>query len=162
MSAAEEILSGPYHDFWLLHGEPRDAAELWGRKDAPVRLSDDLVSYLWDTLQWVPTLNPSHSPHLQGSGLNRWGATAVAGDGARMLAQLARRWAALFELAPGPTIRLTGSFQFQLGDDGQPAGEGGYVVLLADRDRLVGQLGMLAQMADQASQGDHFLLHLGV
>jgi hypothetical protein len=55
-------MSGLYHNFWLFREGERSYTnyrDLLPRRDAPACLHDDfLIGYLWNTLSWIPTLNP--------------------------------------------------------------------------------------------------------
>jgi len=76
------------HDFWLVREGERtyaDYSDLLGRRDAPVHLHDEfLIGYLWDTLSWIPTLNPRKGDaSIPMQGLNRWGETIINHRGER-------------------------------------------------------------------------------
>lgn len=71
---------GPYHDFWLIRPTELEYSQyqhLVGRKDAPVRLSDDVFGYLEQTLIWVPNDYSGRHETSTGYGLNRYGPTVI-------------------------------------------------------------------------------------
>lgn len=59
------------HDFWLLRENEYQYAsyqDFCVRDDAPVSLADNLLRYVFDTLLWVPTLNPAKKELPAGHG----------------------------------------------------------------------------------------------
>lgn len=69
---------GVYHDFWLFREGERtyqEDANLWGRKDAPLRIPTDLIEYLYASLRWVPTF--VHDDLKPYPGLNHYGTTVL-------------------------------------------------------------------------------------
>jgi hypothetical protein len=105
------------HDFWLFrHGERTydDYHDLLPRRDAPVSIDDEVLRYMLDTIQWIPTFNPALQKHHQG--LNMWGTTIIEQAGGELVHQIFSAWAKLF--ASGPEqLQLTGLFTWQLPDD---------------------------------------------
>jgi hypothetical protein len=136
------------HDFALAPAGALDAP--W---DEGVRLHDDVLTYLWDTLQWLPTRNPSMG-QAPGFGLSRWGLTAIDAEGAPAAARLFRAWAAL--LACGPArFQVTTGYAWTEDD-------GAFVRTEIDRDAVVRTLETLARYADEAAKGEQVLLHRGI
>src|SRR5690349_2355359 len=78
----------------------------------PVSVHDDLLSYLADTLAWVPCHNPHRG--LNHFGLNLHGTTLINSQGAGIAALIFEAWARLFQLGP-PRLRLTGNYTVRVG-----------------------------------------------
>lgn len=162
MSEQPRPPTGPYHDFWLLSQNSRpnwDYKDLLGRKDAPIHVPDDVLRYFHDCLQWVPTFNPSRSEGCYG--LNYYGPTVITGDGARKLCGICGSLATLFQYGSERLV-LTGNWTTETNHGNDELERGYYEKFLVDRDWLVGILSHLADLGYEASQGKHFILHLGV
>src|SRR5690348_15303189 len=65
-----------------------------------VRLDDDLVVYMLDTLNWIPTINPSNPTQWKGWGLNYYGPTVISKVGAPKAARIFGLWADLLDEGP--------------------------------------------------------------
>ncbi|CBN54986.1 MULTISPECIES: hypothetical protein [Kamptonema] len=124
----------------------------------------DLISYLNDTLKWVPTLNPANPKdnlkEWQGYGLNLYGPTIINKQGAEVFHHVVWSWAQLFSKAPAK-LQLTGSWMSDIDDEGVES-EPYYEQLEFDRDMVVNNLITLATYADKTCSGDFFILHLGI
>jgi hypothetical protein len=96
------------HDFWLFREGERAYTEyhdLLPRRDAPVSIHDDVLQYFFDTLTWIPTLNPAKG--VYGHGLNMWGPTVIDRTGGALFRQVLAAWAQLFACGP-ERLRLHG------------------------------------------------------
>jgi hypothetical protein len=152
-----------FHRFWLLRAEevdPLDCREFVAHRDAPLRLSDDVIAHVNYSLRWVPTLNPGmalapgHGPNLYG------GARIIRGDGAAKLAGICAAWLQLFEHAP-EVVDLPGGVSTVNGDDLEAAE---YIVHVIEvrRDELLRDLRQLASFAEQAATDERYILHVGL
>jgi hypothetical protein len=150
---------GLFHDFVLLpdHGDRHEQYAQHVRDPAAVRVADDLLMYLHDTLCWVPTENPALADLPTGHGLNYYGPTSIAGEGARMLADLLTCWAELFSC--GPEILLLRGTQTIGEGDGESHQQVRHRI---SRDTAVRALRSVAAMARQAAEPGFWLLHLGL
>ncbi len=149
------------HEFWLLRAEdvdPLDYRAVVARRDAPLRLSDDVISHLNYSLRWVPTFNPG--THVEGNGLNLYSATVIRGGGAAKLASICAGWLQIFGHGP-EVLGLSGCISTVVGLDLEPT-EYVVEVLELSRDDLLRDLGQLASFAEQAAHGDHYILHAGL
>jgi hypothetical protein len=147
------------HDFLLLataEHSPADYGRFIHHPDA-VRLHDDVLQYIWDSLRWIPTLNPATG--LPGQGLNYYGPTAILADGAEVAARVLRAWADVFRNAP-PELQLTGAWTTIDG----AADSGHYQQLRLSRDAVVGALDRVAGDCElvAGASGRHFVLHIGI
>ncbi len=123
-----------------------------------IRLEDDLVRYIADTLVWIQTHNPAKNESHRG--LCFWGPTVIHTEGAADAADIFTQWANLFACGPKNLI-LTGGWT---SIEGEPANEGTYEALSLDRDDVVSKLRQIADFAKQIieSKGEYFILHSGV
>ncbi|WP_417384848.1 hypothetical protein [Gimesia sp.] len=155
--------TGPYHDFWIFAEGSRayaDYGDLAGRKDAPVRVPDDVLRYFHDWFNWVPTLNPAlNSEQQAGCGLNYYGPTIVNRQGAEQWERILLHLKELYQGAPD-RIHLTGLWTVDSADLTHAGGY--YEVLEIEKSWLIEVLSLLHEFARQASIGSHFVLHLGV
>lgn len=150
---------GLEHEFLIVSAAehaPAEYAHLSGAAGT-VRLHDDVLRYVGDTLTWIPTLNPATGK--MGCGLNFYGPTAILVDGAPVAAQIFGTWAQLFRLGP-EEIELTGLWT---SIEGEP-GSGAYDKFTLARssltdafDQIAGDLRRVAE-----SEGAYFLMHLGI
>jgi hypothetical protein len=89
---------GPFHDFWLFREGERaraDYRDLLGRRDAPVRISDDIVQRVPERLRAMPTEHPDRLG-APGHGLNVYGPTVIAASGGAVLQEVMSTWIAQF------------------------------------------------------------------
>ena len=161
-----------YHDFWLLQEGVHlyvDYQDFLPRKDAPLRLSDDVLRYFADTLAWIPTYNPALDGIPPSQGLNWYGPTIINQTGGVVFQQMLHAWAEIFVSGP-EYITLRGSFGWQwpfeeqehvLTED-QLHTLGHYKRLKVDRDELVQSLTTLAHFGEKTATGTFFILHLGM
>ena len=153
-------MSGPYHDFLLLSRAEHSFSDYMNFINDPraIQVEDDVLRYLADTLQWIPTYNPAKNESHRG--LCFWGPTVIHTEGAPAAAAIFGAWATLFGCGPRNLI-LTGDWTTV---EGQPPNEGEFEKLHVDRDDLVGRLRWIADYAKQIveTNGDFFILHLGV
>jgi hypothetical protein len=149
------------HGFLLVPDNGADDS-FWKQPDpaAPstIELPDDLVVYLWDSLDWIQTSNPSKPAEWRGFGLNMHGPTVIRHGQAAKLAFVLRSWASLF--ASGPEkLKLKGAFTWIHGESIE---RGNHEYFYLSRAAVVEQLQQLASLADQAADGTMYLLHRGV
>jgi len=149
------------HGFLLVPDNGADYS-FWKRPNtaAPstVELHDDLVVYLWDSLDWIQTSNPSNPAEWRGFGLNMHGPTVIRLDQAAKLASVLRGWASLFAMGP-QELRLKGPFTWV---HGESIDRGNYEYFCVSRAAVVELLARVASLADQAADGTKYLLHRGV
>jgi hypothetical protein len=169
-------MRGPYHEFLLLpEGEAgrHIYTNFWdtglsGTPSPPtyrgfvlsnhgIRVPDDLLEHMLDTLAWVPTEHPFEELGLwkmpwQGHGLDYSRHTAIRKRGAPVFRSICEAWAALFSQAPR-SFELRGGW---LPDEGQ------YERLEFHREEIVPLLQKLVRHAERASTGEFFVLHVGI
>jgi hypothetical protein len=151
---------GPYHDFHLLDNSENNYKKyLAVRSD--VKLPDDLIRYMLDTLDWVPTELPRSEKIIPFQGLDTYGSTIIKGESANILCQIISAWINLFSFSPKRLI-ITGSWTQYYNEDEQPEGEGYYEKLEFDRDQIIRNLKKLTEYAQVVANGEHYILHIGI
>lgn len=142
------------HDFILLDRTTDGEWELtrFIHHSRAIHLHDDFVRYLFDTLKWIPTHNPSTNSPCHG--LNMWGPTLIEEEGAVAGERLFRAWARVMENGPG-TLELTGGYSEDTGR---------YEQLQYSRDETVRVLDTLADYCAevQKAKGRLYIYHGGV
>src|SRR5262249_46547120 len=143
--------SMPTHDFLLLPEKGGDYSDYMGhfRNPEAIKLDDDIVGYIFDTLKWIPSINPSNPAEWGGLGLNYYGPTVINKPGAATAARIFRLWAALLQEGP-ETLELTGGFEWT--ED--PLTDGRYAAVAARRDSVVNTLQAIAELAEAAAGGE--------
>ena len=149
----------PTHDFLILAEKDGDYSDYLRHINDPtaIKLDDDLVLHMLDTLAWIPSINPANPDDWQGHGLNHWGPTVINKSGAGKAGRLFRAWAALWQEGP-ETLELTREFERAERD----SSTGRHAVITTHRDSVVKCLIELAALADEAASGRSYILHLGV
>lgn len=140
-------VAGLNHEFLLLSREQYPYTEYMQWIDNPMalRLHDDLMNYLNDSLRSITCYNPAKRM-LRHKGLNFYGPTVIKSDGAVVLQKVLSGWVEVFSSGP-KRINLNG-----------PS------VIKIDRDVVVKTLRSLSDYAESVRKsGDElYILHLGI
>ncbi|KFN12676.1 hypothetical protein [Bacillus pseudomycoides] len=120
-----------------------------------VIFSDEIVLYVSDFLQWIPTYNPFKKE--KGFGIHYYGITKIEKEGAEIAINLFRSLVNLFSLGP-EKIELTGSFQWTVECDT----DGEYEHFSFNRDILCTELESLIRLLYKVEAGEGHLLHFGI
>lgn len=162
-------MSGLLHDFMLLNyvEHPVENWQQWYHNPAAMKIHDDILQYIADSLRWIPTYNPAAK--LPCHGLCWCGPTIIDTTGAKIAARVFASWAELFSCGPNE-IELTGQFSWQSenateqdGAERVVSGSAGYERLNMNRDELTMNLRTLASYAERIEQTDAlYILHLGI
>ena len=154
-------MAGLDHDFLLLSTENCSYTDYmkWINNPLAVRIHDDVIGYMKDSLNWITCYNPANGM-IKHEGLNWYGPTVIKEDGAIVAQKIFAAWASLFSNGP-KALTLTGAYGWI---DGQGAETGSYSVIKIDRDEIVGAMRTLADYANQVadSRDRLFVLHLGI
>lgn len=142
------------HAFYLVNRKEHDFPDYLPFLHAPgaITLHDDFIGYMWDTLSWIPTLNPAR--HEQSHGLSRWGPTVITTEGALQARVMFRSWADMLSCGPA-TLALRSPSACASGSNEK---------LQFQRDDVVRSLrGLEASAATVAqAEGEKYILHLGI
>ncbi len=152
--------SDPYHDFWLFReGERKynEYSDMLGRNNAPLRMPDDVICFLLESLRWVPTINPAAST-WSGWGINGYGPTIINHMGGEKLHEICTGWAQILSQGPEPLILSKGWVvpSQQLPRQWEPA------LFKTSREKLAADLKQLAEYGQQAATGAWYILHFGI
>lgn len=123
-----------------------------------VLIHDDIIQYIQDTFNWVPSINPSIN-YQKGFGLCNYGITLFDKEGAEVIFKLAKSWADLFSSGP-TTVKLTGNYI--LTRNGKYFPEGKYEVIEIPKDKLIGNFRKLQLFSKKVISGDYLILHHGI
>lgn len=123
-----------------------------------VLIHDDIVQYIQDTLNWIPSINPAMN-YEKGFGLNNYGITLFDKEGAEVILKLAKAWADLFSSEP-PILKLTGDYCFTASDTYMP--EGSYEITEISRDELVESFRKLQLFSERVISSKYLILHYGI
>lgn len=166
------------HDFLLLDARLAPKTEYGNHHHSPeaILLHYDLLGYINDMLQWVPTENPAKRLEEQ-VGLNFCGPTVIGHRGAAQFHAVCQALAVVFTLGP-ELLNLRGYYTFpadsEIGLEDEKAMDrdeyidkilrsGHYDRLEVNRDDLVMKLTTLADWATQVQLDPNlYILHLGV
>ncbi len=154
-------MAGLNHDFLLLSTREHPYTDYmkWINHCNAIRIHDDVMHYMQDTLNWITCYNPAQKM-MKHKGLNFYGPTVIKKDGAVDAEKLFTTWATLFSIGP-KRIKLRGAYGWT---EGEGKGKGGYSEIRVYREEVVDSLKTLAKYSKSVanSNGALFLLHLGI
>ncbi|PRS26196.1 hypothetical protein C6W19_25885 [Bacillus sp. RJGP41] len=151
---------GLEHEFYLV-SDTIDINEIWmlrenNRVIDNVVIHDDIIQYISDSLEWIPSKNPAKKGNPDGQSFNYYGVTLFDEQSSKSLIGIFTSWRNLFESAPN-TFEITGNFV-----DGDNEQDGEYERININRDEVVNQLGKIISMAEHLAKGNCYLYHLGI
>jgi hypothetical protein len=150
------------HEFYLISGSS-DVENFWRqRSDADnvinsVIIDDDVIQYILDTLDWIPSRNPALKGNPIGRGINYHGVTLFDAKSSDSLKAIFTAWRDLFANAP-TQMELTGEFMIENGLESV----GRYETLVLDRDRVIQAFEQIIAMSERLGEGDMYLYHCGI
>lgn len=142
------------HEFFLIRKEHMN--QISPTHEGMVKIHDDVINYIYNSLIWLPAYNPSKQEFH--TGLNYYSETIIQGEGAILFKNICLLWAELFSLAPH-SFKLTGPFTWINGENIET---GKYEMIHCDKQKLTSLLKELANLADKASTDEYCILHQGV
>lgn len=148
---------GLEHEFLLVQ-EPLETTEVWLLRENvkvidEVLIHDDLIQYISDSLEWIPSKNPTKKGNPPGQGINYFGVTLFDQPSAVSLTGIFTAWKNLFEHAPSTFVLTEGLIY---------AREEEYERIPFNRDEVVRQFEKMISMADLLATGRYSLYHLGI
>jgi len=155
------------HEFGLIRSNSCDYYELSElgyhgvrrRLHNVVGLHDDVLRYIADSLNWIPSYNPVHRKPRKQMGLNLCGITAIDRDGATIAQRIFAGWAFLFSQAPSRiNVMVPDAYESDPADDWRRS------MASLDKAEIVGKLRELALNCNRVrrSAGNLSLWHLGI
>lgn len=119
-----------------------------------VELHDDIIQYISDSLNWIPSINPSTNQN--GFGLNHYGMTLFNSNSADIIRNIFSSWARLLENAP-QEFEITGNYTWD-----SDKSNGSYEKIQIIRNEIVESFKTLSTYAEKLSDNGFYLLHLGI
>ncbi|MEH7355137.1 hypothetical protein V7150_16385 [Neobacillus drentensis] len=153
---------GLEHEFYLI-SNTTDVKDFWMFREKnnsvfdSVVIHDDLIQYIFDTLEWIPSKNPALSGTPNGRGLNYHGVTLFDKQSSVTLISIFSSWRDLFKNAPN-ILELTGEFVYA--KSGKMLGE--YEKKVFNKDEVIKQFEKIISMSVQLAEGDYYLYHCGI
>jgi hypothetical protein len=144
------------HEFIVIDGIECDLGSFDpSRTEDMVYLEDDFLDYIRDSLDWMPTYNPSM--HEKQIGLNFCGETVILNDSAAQAARVFGAWHILLSCGPR-ALQLTGRYSWIVD---KPLESGAYNVLNFNRYETLFQLEKLVRFCWLVEQngGNKSLYH---
>lgn len=135
--------------------DPQDFGSL-NTATADASLDDRIANYIYDSLLWIPSLNPSSGMSPQ-FGMNLYGITVFRSAGALAMQKIFEAWRDLFRMAPADLI-LTGQFTFKSG------AKGSYERISVNQSLVLEDFTKVINLCDEATASDKeaLILHLGI
>lgn len=126
-----------------------------------VLIHDDIIQYIQDTFNWVPSINPAMN-YQKISGLCNYGVTLFDKDGAAVIFRLVKAWIDLFSNGPD-NLKLTGNYCWTMGDNNGMQ-DGKYEIIEVAREELIENFRKLQSFAEKviSSSNRYFILHYGI
>lgn len=122
-----------------------------------VAISDDLVQYIADSLNWIPCKNPAVSMTKETTGINYQGVTLFDQSSAATMKSIFKAWYALFSNAP-EELELTGEFVYS--SNKKVLGECERLVFY--KNDVLELLDRLLSMIERLEEENLYLYHLGI
>lgn len=122
-----------------------------------VVIHDDMIQHIYDSLDWIPSKNPSLKGIPNIKGINYHGVTLFDKQSSETLINIFSSWRDLFKNAP-LTFELTEKFTFSEGD----SQVNNYEKLVFNRDEIIKQFEKVISMSERLAEGDFYLYHCGI
>ena len=114
-----------------------------------IAIPDDLIQYIMDSLNWIPSKNPAKSMTREEKGINYHGITLFDQTSAAVMKRVFVAWHSLFINSP-EELKLTGDFMSE--------NEGA----VFNKDNILKLLERLISMIERLEEGNLHLYHLGI
>ncbi|PAE42782.1 hypothetical protein [Bacillus sp. 7884-1] len=137
-------------DFWVLRENNNSVID-------SVVIHDDLIQYIFDSLEWIPSKNPALRGTPAGQGLNYHGVTLFDKHSSPTLERVFSSWKDLFKNSP-IILELTGEFVYDENDEIL----GTYEKLVFNRDEVIKLFEKIISMSVKIAKGDCYLYHCGI
>ncbi|NEW09926.1 hypothetical protein GK047_29010 [Paenibacillus sp. SYP-B3998] len=153
---------GLIHDFILLTRDEIDRGINYYdfsrqvNHERVVHLSDDIIGYIQDTLNWVTTFNPSINKYQ--FGLNYFGVSYIDKQGVGPFSNILKAWLLLFTQAPD-LMKLTGNFTYSEDED---ESKGHYEKLYLRKHELIVEFNRLIEFCDCIEKDNYAIIYLGI
>ncbi|MFD3156331.1 hypothetical protein ACFIJ5_05645 [Haloimpatiens sp. FM7330] len=117
-----------------------------------VEIHDDIIIYINDTLNWIPSKNPAFEDMPKGFGLNHYGITLFDKESAPIIKNIFSGWIKIFSQAPSK-FKLTG--EYELGSET-------YEKIQLERNKVIDSFEKMFLLANKLENENYYLIHLGI
>ena len=152
-------MSGLYHSFQLVDRKSFDYSDYCKliSTQHPVKIHDNVIHYILDTLKWITSYNPATNEEM--TGLSLYGPTVVRKEGAHCALRIFSAWADLFSNGPS-VLDLSGPYTWKNSDPKR----GNFTKVTVKRDEIVNALREVKDFLQKIldASDEIYLLHLGL
>mgnify|MGYP003426309295 FL=1 len=113
-----------------------------------------VIEYIFDSLTWIPCMNPAFPGNPQQVGINHIGITLFDEHSAASLISIFTAWVDLFKNGPSVIQKLIYFLDYQENPD-----EG---LLSFERDATIEKFEKIISMSKQLSEGKCYIFHCGI
>ena len=113
-----------------------------------------VIEYIFDSLTWIPCMNPAFPGNPQQVGINHIGITLFDEHSAASLISIFTAWIDLFKNGPSVIQKLIYFLDYQENPD-----EG---LLSFERDATIEKFEKIISMSKQLSEGNYYIFHCGI
>jgi hypothetical protein len=148
------------HNFFFIKGKIKYSTfHEYLNVESDAILHDDIIRYIRDSFQWVPSIQVSLPYKRETYGLHEYGINIISSNGSEIFYNVISAWKDLFSQAPQ-------TFEINLGVLCDHEGIAKYPIefrkITIQRDLLLENLHKLSECAKKAANGEGYILHLGM
>lgn len=147
-------MAGLYHDFCVIGKEEKNLFDFYNKKDN-IRIHDDWINYMYDSLSWLESTNPYENNELC-RGLCLYGVTIIEGKSLLKFKNILSAWVLLVKEAP---LEMTLTGYYIKTDE---LNNGYYEQLKCNKNDLISRLKRVIILCDEAYNDNKNLLHIGI
>lgn len=151
------------HDFYLVPKDVMLNKDLVGYMDSikesavgHVKIHDDLILYMNDTLNWVPSKCTPFTKRFNEMGLDYYAMTILDEDSVTILKDVLHGWRMIFSNAP-KVFTLTGKYIESNEED-----DGDYEKISFEQKEILNQLDALLSFIVEVEKRGHKIYHFGI
>jgi hypothetical protein len=148
------------HNFFFIQGKIKYSTfHEYLNIESDAILHDDIIRYIRDSFQWVPSIQVEFPRKRETYGLYEYGINIISDNGSEKFYNVICAWKDLFCQAPE-------NFEITLGVLCDHEGVAKYPIefrkISIQRDLLLENLHKLSECAKKAANGEGYILHLGI
>jgi hypothetical protein len=117
-----------------------------------VKIHDDMITYIYDSLNWIPSRNPALRDMPNGQGIHYHGITLFDEHSSEALLKIFTAWRDLFSNAPD-IFQLKGPFIINRDE---------HEILYFSRNEIIDQFETMISMSNYLADGNYYLYHCGI
>jgi hypothetical protein len=148
------------HKFFFVQKEvDYSAYREYYKMEPDVIIHDDIIRYIRDSILWVPSIQLSYSHQKKSYGLYEYGDNIIDINGSEIFYGVVSAWKDLFSQAP-ETFEITLSVMCD--HEGVAKYPIEFRKISIQRDILIDNLQKLSNHAKKTTDGEGYILHLGM